>query len=210
MGRVIIFGATGRTGRRLTEAALARGVEVAVFVRDATRAPEGVREIVVGDVLDPIQVRAAIRAGDLVVSTLGGAGPQPGEGAVGAGARHLAAAVRDAGAARVLGVVGAGVLQLEPHRQRHEAPDYPAPFRAIGAEHQAMHRAFAESGAWWALVCTPRIVDGDPTGHLVRRDDYLPEGTGSVTTGDVAALLLELALEPTARFGRVGVNTRHA
>ena len=86
-----------------------------------------------------------------------------------------------------------------------EAPDYPPMFRAIGAEHDAMYRLFRESGLPWALVCTPRLVDGDATGEVRRLADYLPEGGGAVRTGDVAELLLELAFSPLS--GRIGVNS---
>jgi hypothetical protein len=36
--------------------------------------------------------------------------------------------------------------------------------------------------------------------------DHLPEGTGAVTTGDVAELLVREALEPTLTSARLGVN----
>ncbi len=205
--RVLVFGASGRTGRRVVAAAVERGLHVAVFVRDAARAPREAHEVHVGDVCEAEAVHGAVRAGDLLISALGGAPGEAQGGVVREGGRHLAAAARARGAARLLGVVGAGVLQLDAARQRHQADDYPAMFRAIGAEHEALHRSFCEAGLWWALVCTPRLVDAAPTGHLVRCDDYLPPGRGEVTTGDVAALLLDLATDPAARPGRVGVNT---
>jgi putative NADH-flavin reductase len=204
--RLLVFGATGRTGRRLVAAAAARGLRVAAFVRDAARVPPGAAEVHVGDVRDPDQVRAAVREGDLVVATLGGSNRDGQGGAIQDGARTIVAAARAAGAARLLAVVGAGVLQLDTTRQRHEAPDYPPMLRSVGAEHQALYRSFAESGLWWALVCTPRLLDEDPTGRMVALADYLPDGTGVVTTGDVATLLLDLATEPAARGGRIGVS----
>jgi putative NADH-flavin reductase len=203
--RWLVFGATGRTGQRLVAAAHARGVRVAAFVRDAARAPTGAAEVHVGDVRDPEAVRSAVRAGDVIVSTLGGGGGEGGS-VVGDGGRAITAAAMAQGASRLLGVVGAGVLQLDATRQRNQAEDYPAALRAVGAEHEAMHRSFASSGLWWALVCTPRLLDGEPTGRMRRERDYLPDGTGAVTTGDVALLVLELATDPAARPGRVGVN----
>ena len=72
--RVLIFGATGATGRELVEQSLAQGLEVSAFVRDparrgATRA--GVR-VVAGRLDDPDGLDAAVAGQDAVVSALGG------------------------------------------------------------------------------------------------------------------------------------------
>ena len=60
--------------------------------------------------------------------------------------------------------------------------------------------AAAPSSLW-------RDPDAAPTGRLLQCADYLPEGSGAVTTGDVAQLLLELATAPDAKSGRIGVNS---
>jgi len=59
----------------------------------------------------------------------------------------------------------------------------------------------------WAIVATPRLADAEGSGDLLCEPDYLPAGTGTVTTGDVAALLLDEAVRPS-RDGRIGVNGR--
>ena len=67
---------------------------MAVFVRDAERAPSEATEVHVGDVRDAEQVLAAVRGGDVVISTLGGQPSEPGGGVVRLGGRNLAAAAR--------------------------------------------------------------------------------------------------------------------
>lgn len=204
--RILVFGATGRTGRRVVMEARARGLPVAVFVRDATSSPADAA-IHVGDVRDPVAVRAAVLPGDRIVVTLGGGGPEGVGTAMSEGIRAIRAAAEAGGASRIVAVTGAGILQLDATRQRHEAPDYPPGFRAVSAEHNAIHATLATSSLSWAIVATPRLLDADPTGDLVREPDYLPAGSGAVTTGDVARLLVDEALHPT-RDGRIGVNTR--
>ena len=191
--RILVFGASGRTGMRVVQAAN----NVAVFVRDAQRAPPGV-EVHVGDIARAADVEAAIRKGDVVISCLGG-------GQLGAGTANIVAAMERAGAKRFVGVVGAGVLPHDSHSLRNEQPDSPAPLRTIGKEHQAVYDALARSSLEWSLICTPRLVDGDATGRMVVERDYLPKGKFSVTTGDVAALMISEALANEAR-GRLGVN----
>src|SRR5207244_13039076 len=70
--RILIFGATGRTGRRAMGAASKRGVPLAVFVRDPSKlgAVENL-EVHVGDVRRAEDVARAIRKGDVVISALG-------------------------------------------------------------------------------------------------------------------------------------------
>jgi putative NADH-flavin reductase len=202
--RVVVFGASGRTGRRVVAAANAQKLDVGSFVRTAGSVAG---PTIIGDVTHPEQVRAALKPGDVVVSTLGGsfgAGPST---AMSAGTRAIVDAMRSVGATRVLAVSGAGVLQADPTRLRNQLPDYPAQFRTVGAEHQAMHAALASSPLDWVLLCCPRLVDGDAAGPLLELPDYLPEGTGQVTTGDLAAVLLREVLTPTRSRTRLGVNT---
>jgi putative NADH-flavin reductase len=72
MARLVVFGASGDTGRALVELALAAGHAVTAFARnpEAARLPAAVRAIT-GDVLDADAVSAAIAGHDAVLSALG-------------------------------------------------------------------------------------------------------------------------------------------
>lgn len=207
---LVVFGATGRTGAAVLKLAAQRGGPVTAFVRDAARlaSPIPGLRVVVGDVLDPDAVASAIASGDTVISALGGGGSptEPSQTLVG-GIPVLIAAMERLGSTRLLAVSGAGVLQADATRLRSEMPDYPVQFRRIGAQHHAMYQAMKASGLTWTLVCTPRIVDGAETGHVVARADYFPDGTGAITTFDLAAFLLRESDEGRFPRQRVGVNT---
>ncbi len=72
--RLVLFGATGRTGRRLLEQALAQGHTVRAFVRNpAALASQDRLTILQGDVLNPAHVEGAVKTQDAVVCALGGA-----------------------------------------------------------------------------------------------------------------------------------------
>ena len=200
--RLIVFGASGRTGRRLVAEARASGLEVVSFVRTAGSV-EG--EAHVGDVTRPDDVRAALRAGDVVASCLGGG--RGASTAMSVGTRAIIEAMKAVGATRLVAVSGAGVLQADATRQRHQMPDYPAQFREVGAEHQAMHEALASSSLDWVLVCCPRLVDADPVGPVLELRDFLPAGRGRVSTGDIASLLLRDVRTPPLSRTRLGVYT---
>jgi len=75
--KLLVFGATGGTGRELVNQALNQGHSVTAFVRD----PAGIEDIqhpslkvVRGNVLDPVAVERAVAGHDAVFVTIG-AGP---------------------------------------------------------------------------------------------------------------------------------------
>ncbi|MGN9778802.1 NAD(P)-dependent oxidoreductase [Micromonospora sp. H33] len=70
--RTVVFGATGPTGRQLTEQALAAGHEVtAVTRRPGSIQPRPGLTVVTADVADPDAVARAIAGSDAVLSSLG-------------------------------------------------------------------------------------------------------------------------------------------
>jgi putative NADH-flavin reductase len=201
-----VVGATGRTGGRFVAAACSAGHDVTVFVRDRGKAPAGTTAIV-GDVLDASALATALTSEHVIVSALGGGGPRSPGKALSEGTANLVAAARACGGRRILAVVGAGVLQADAHRLRNELPSYPAFLAGISAEHAGVYRALRESTLDWTLACAPDIADGAASGRCTATADYLPDGLGRVTTGDIAAFLLGEAERPAFVRTRVGLNT---
>jgi UDP-glucose 4-epimerase len=103
---ILVTGATGKVGSRLTRRLAARGDHLRALVRDPSRA-EPLRsarvELVIGDLLDPQSLTAAVRGVDAVVHCAAffrGATPDEAHAVNDLGTRHLAIAARDAGIAR--------------------------------------------------------------------------------------------------------------
>jgi putative NADH-flavin reductase len=73
MTKIAIFGATGRTGRRVLERALRAGYQVRALVRDPARLAAAGNQLTVikGDVLDPAAVDRTIEGADAVLSLFG-------------------------------------------------------------------------------------------------------------------------------------------
>jgi short subunit dehydrogenase-like uncharacterized protein len=96
-GRIVVFGATGYTGRLVVEALLARGARPVLAARNVERLralgdEHGGLEIAVADVSRPESVRALVEAGDVLVSTVGPFarwGDPAAEAAIAAGAHYL-------------------------------------------------------------------------------------------------------------------------
>ncbi|MBH0779214.1 saccharopine dehydrogenase family protein [Nocardia bovistercoris] len=76
MSKIVVFGATGFTGRLTTEALLAAGAAPVLAARDATALAKlatelGGADTAVADVREPTSVRALLGRGDVLVTTVG-------------------------------------------------------------------------------------------------------------------------------------------
>lgn len=204
--RLVIVGSTGRTGLRVVDLAHARGADLLALVRDPVKlgASRAHLPFAAGDALDQAFLARTLRAGDVVISALGGSRDTP--DSLSRSMQNLVAAMESAGASRVLAVGGAGILLSESGVPRHALPDYPPQFREIGRQHQASLSACERSSLDWVFLGCPRIVEADATGRLRVMPNHLPPGLGQVTTGDLAELLVREALTPTASRTRLGVN----
>ncbi len=73
--KVVIFGASGKTGRLVVERALAEGHEVTVLVRDASKIQNGKVRVLTGDATKPSDVLNAVQGQDAVIESIGGTTP---------------------------------------------------------------------------------------------------------------------------------------
>ena len=96
-GRIVVFGATGYTGRLASEALVKRGAKPVLAARtrekvEAMAAELGGLEAAVADIADPKSVRALVERGDVLLSTVGPFvrwGAAAADAAVDAGAHYL-------------------------------------------------------------------------------------------------------------------------
>ena len=197
---VLVLGATGRVGKAFVAQAIAAGHSVSAIVRDAGAGIPSQVKVITGDVLDP-SIAPLVKREHVIVGTLGGAE------ALTKGYANIVRAATEAGARRIIALVGAGVLQADEKTLRNELPNYPERLRAIGASHAAVYEALRTSSLDWTLVCVPNIVDGPATGAAKSKASYLPDGKGAITTGDIAAFILEELRSPRFVRERVGLNT---
>jgi putative NADH-flavin reductase len=191
---IVIFGASGRTGRLVLEQALARGYHVTAFVRDPAKLSlrhERLR-VVQGDIQDAEKVAGAVAGQDAVVSALGPAQNTP-DYQIERGTRHIIAAMKRHGVARLVATAGAGV------RVPQDKPGLPDRLIKLALlvfsrhVYEDMRRTVAliqDSGLEWTVVRFPMLVDGNAKGSV--RSGYVGGGLGvRVTRADAARFLLE-------------------
>ncbi len=110
--RIVVFGATGKTGQVIVSQALERGWTVRAMVRDPTKLgiAHARLELVRGDLADPTAIRASLAGQwDAVVSALGIYSKQPST-VLSDGTRRIVTEMRAAGLKRIVIVssLGAG------------------------------------------------------------------------------------------------------
>ena len=203
--RLVIFGPTGGTGRRVLERAIAEGHEVTAFVRDPARmsARHERLNVVVGDAFDPGRVWEAVAGNEAVISVLGArqpsnplhprrAGDPDGPASVGSG--NIIAAMEAHGLRRFVcqtawgvgesrkdpGLVGSFFMKvLVPPLLRDEY-----------ADKEAQEKAVQESGLDWVIVRPMLLTNGPWTNAYRAREDLKPGRRPYVSRADVADFLM--------------------
>jgi putative NADH-flavin reductase len=191
--RIVVFGASGRTGVPLVRQGLARGHDVVAFVRSRERLPVDDESLTVveGDVYTGEGVADAVAGADAVVSVLGQTDDGPSDLLTEAG-DNVVAAMRDAGVTRLVTLVGAGV--------REEGERVPLSGKVMGTllrvlagdvlEDATEHVArVSATDLDWTVVRAPRLTEGEGTGDYRAGDVDL--GFDSVARADVARFILD-------------------
>lgn len=165
--RLLIFGASGQSGRELVRQALERGHAVTAFVRQPSGIPSAHPKlrVIQGDVGDPSAVTAALPNHDAVVSALGVGTPLKHDPTVVAGIQHIVQGMEAQGPRRLLYLSFIGV------RESRAAVGFvlryiaPIPLRAEIADHEAKERLVRASNLDWTIVRPPKLTAGPPTGR---------------------------------------------
>lgn len=188
--RIVVFGATGRTGRLAVAQAAREGHEVVAFTRGA-QPPDSAAAVVTGDPRDPRAVREALEGADAVISTLpGGNRRDP----------HLVAEVTGTivNAMTELGVRRLVVTSAYPIVA--DRPKLPIALLRLllaipYADVAAMERIVSSSDLDWTIVRLNRLTDGPATGDLQVSRGVLARPR-SLSRADAAALLVRAVRDP--------------
>jgi putative NADH-flavin reductase len=190
--RVVIFGASGQTGRLLIEQAVSQGVEVTAFVRDPARlSPSGSVRVVQGDVLDAAAVDRAVASQDAVLVALGTAtrGHPP---VLPQGIRHILAAMEKHGVLRVVLVSAAGALH-EPSGSiigNLGLAMARAYLPGVYREHRAMLEELRKRSLDWIVVRPVILTNGPRTGRYRVVLEGIPRWGFRVSRADVADFMI--------------------
>ncbi len=197
--RVLVMGASGKTGHEVVRQALAAGHEVTAFVRDPSRMT--VRDprltVVRGDVRSVDDLRRALAGQDAVISTLGGraghaaASQLSDKPASGVMEGATAALIEAAGEAGVRRVVMLSTFMLAPNFRWGILRPLARFNKGMIDDKRAGEEALKKSPLDWTIVYATRLTDGECTGRTRRvpvTEIVTPRNT--VSRSDAAAFLL--------------------
>ena len=206
--KIIVFGATGGTGKEIVRQAIEQGHIVTAFVRDASAlTPQENLKIVAGDLFDPAAVAAAIDGSRAVLSALG-ARTLKKEDILGRAIPNILAGMDQHYIQRiiVLGAAGAkypagkyqtGWFRLVMGIARATFLRHPLADQAI------QEKLLEQSGMDFTIVRTPRLDDKAEPSEVRVLPDALPSGGWRIRRADVAEFMLQQLTDP--RFHRQGV-----
>ncbi len=202
--KVLIFGATGPTGRSLVACALDKGHDVTAFARNpaglAMDEEEGFH-IFTGDVLQPKTVDRAMVGQQAVLCALGprartGTGETP-TNVVSVGTRHILEAMERAGTKRLIALSSVGVGDSRGKRQAgamrgffQESILVPLFLKREFRDKELQEELVRESAVEWIIVRPTSLTSKPARGQfrVAMKGETVP---GSIAHADVAAFMVE-------------------
>jgi putative NADH-flavin reductase len=207
--RLLIFGATGGTGRELVEQALDQGHQVAAFARNPAKIDDiqnANLEVVRGDVLDETVVEGAVAGQGVVLSTIGASA---GRSTLREdGTRNIVKAMAKTGVRRLISLSSLGVGDSRGNLTfftKHIVVD--VFLRHAFADHERQEAVVRQSSLDWIIVRPPHLKDGPRTG--VYRHGFPTTDTtirGVISRADVADFMLGQLTDDTYLHRTPGVS----
>ena len=165
--KLIIFGATGATGRQLVSQALKQGHDVTAFARSPEKFEQkhaGLK-LLKGDVLDSVAVEKAIQGQDAVFCSLGMPNIMDKSKLRSKGTRNIVAGMQKAGVKRLICLSGLGAgesFQILPFHYRYLI--VPLIMRHLYADHNQQESYVRASRLDWTIARPGSLTDGEYTG----------------------------------------------
>jgi nucleoside-diphosphate-sugar epimerase len=164
--RITVFGASGKTGRRVAELALRHGHDVVAFVRDPARlaVPDDPRlTVVTGDVMDAAVVAGAISGSDAVYSE---------------GGANILAGMGEHGVSRIVAVTSQGAGDDRSGLPMALRLFVISAMKSVIDDMNRLEHELAESDTEWTVVRPGGLSDADasPTPRVVA-GNFVPGGS---------------------------------
>lgn len=191
--KIVIFGATGGTGRELVRQGLERGHSVTAFVRDPDKlgiSHENL-EIFTGDVFEYDSVKPAVSGQDAVISALG-APASVKEKVRSEGTKNIIRAMKETGVSRFICMTTIGMGESKVHLPLL-FKYFLVPFilKDAFADSAVQEKYIVESDLDWTIVRPGSLTDKPATGgyrHGFSREEKVK---AKVSRADVAAFMLD-------------------
>jgi len=194
MKKIIVFGATGGTGKFVVGQALEAGWKVTVIVRnpDAFTISNKNLEIIKGDVLLPTTFENAMKNTDAVISCLGSTTKEP-TTVYSQGVSNIATAMGKAGIKRII-CISAGAV-IVPTKSSFIVKFVVKNilqrlFKYIYADMLLMEEILSKSGLDWTVIRAPRLTNNKHTGkYRIAINEHL-SNLSNISRADLADYII--------------------
>ena len=179
--KIVVFGASGKTGRLVVAQAVRRGDEVVAFVRDASKQwfPDAVK-VVQGSPSDAHAVGSALAGADAVISALGPIAEVT-TTEISDATRTIVETMERTGPHRI-------VITTNP--RVFSDTEVTGPYANVAAEHRRDAAILRDSTLAWTVLAAPALSDEPATEPYVAVVDAKAPGR-STSRGNFAAALLD-------------------
>ena len=198
--KVLVFGATGKTGSLVVDRALAKGHDVTVLARDAAKFVRANVRVLTGDATREADVLTAMIGQQAVIDSIGGTTPYKATQLETTSVRNIIAAMRTESVPRLIVVSMMGIGE-----SRAQSPAWykyllmPTFLHGSTPDKTNMEAAVTASGLDYVIARPPILKDGPATNHI---DILAPNQTGhAITRADLANFLVD-QLETNANLNR--------
>lgn len=192
--RLLVLGATGRTGQQLVGEALGQGHEVTALVRDRARLliQDGRLHVVVGGATDPATVDEAVAGHDAVLCALG---PRSLKELLRAELMRatvpaLVSSMERRGVRRLILLSALGVGESASRAPLAPRLAFRSFLRQVGQDKERAEQAVRASGLEWTIVYPPSLSTGPATGTYRHGEDLELRASPRVSRADVAQFML--------------------
>lgn len=207
--KVVLFGATGKSGSRLMQELVTRGHRVTAVARDVSKLP-AVSGVTVeqDDLSDAHRTAEVVRGADAVISAY--APPANDTDELVGVTRRQVEAVRVAGVDRLLVVGGAGGLEVAPGVSLIDSGHLPEPYLPIASSHVKALEVLRNSDVDWTYVAPAAFfAPGVRTGHFrIGTNELITAANGEsrISMEDYAIAMVDELESGANRRKRVSVG----
>ena len=203
--KILVIGATGKTGAAVVEQAVAAGHDVTAFVHNASAYTRQDVRVAEGDALNPEQVASALAGQQAVIDALGGSTPYAATTLETHAARILIAAMNQHRVRRLLvvSVLGAGDSRANASFV-YEHLLMPTFLRGVMPDKAGMEAEVSSSDLDWTLVRAALLTDDEPTGSIRTYDADDGNVAHKIARADLATFLVREL--PRDTFSRKAVT----
>jgi putative NADH-flavin reductase len=201
--KIAIFGATGATGRLLTERSLSAGHSVTALVRSpSTFSLRDKVRVVEGSAFDLSAVFRTVEGADVVLSALGAHSPIRNENVLPRAVPLIVQAMQEAGIRRIVALGSAGArpdsLANQPARRRWFVQKivYALFLKWPVHEQIVQYETLSRSSLDWTMVMPAMLTNGPARGVYRIDGQALPANGSQIARADVANFMMQQVTSP--------------